>query len=144
MSTTTDIMTLADAYASAVVTDSFADELKARADIRTAVESLVAERDALAAELASAALSTQPEPAAPTVVEPDKVDCAVELAAAYCRGHDAGWSSCAAHQPRTALTDEQITKILDRERMRWATSPPTYEFALAFARAILAAAEGKP
>jgi hypothetical protein len=35
------------------------------------------------------------------------------------------------------LSDEQIDKILERERMRWAKpSPPTYEFALAFARAI--------
>jgi hypothetical protein len=35
------------------------------------------------------------------------------------------------------LSDEQIDKILERERMRWAkSSPPTYEFALAFARAI--------
>ena len=34
--------------------------------LRTAVESLVAERDALAAELASAALSARPEPASPT------------------------------------------------------------------------------
>jgi hypothetical protein len=34
------------------------------------------------------------------------------------------------------LTDEQIDKILERERMRWAKSPPTYEFAFAFARAI--------
>ena len=40
---------------------------------------------------------------------------------------------------RVPLTDEQIDKILERERMRWATSPPTYEFAAAFARAIEAA-----
>jgi hypothetical protein len=34
------------------------------------------------------------------------------------------------------LTDEQIDKILERERMRWITAPPTYEFACAFARAV--------
>ena len=45
------------------------------------------------------------------------------------------------------LTDEQIDKILERERMKWATSPPTYEFAASFARAIEAAhgiTGGKP
>jgi len=39
-------------------------------------------------------------------------------------------------EQRKPLTEEEIAKILDRERMKWATSPPTYEFALAFARAI--------
>lgn len=34
------------------------------------------------------------------------------------------------------LGNEQIDQILDRERMCWATAPPTYEFAHAFARAI--------
>jgi hypothetical protein len=34
------------------------------------------------------------------------------------------------------LSDEQVDKILDRERMRWATSPPTYEFPHAVCRAI--------
>jgi len=50
---------------------------------------------------------------------------------------------CALAQPdqpsppqRKPLTDAQIAKILDCERMKWATSPPTYEFSLAFARAI--------
>ena len=40
--------------------------------------------------------------------------------------------------PAQALTDEQIDKMLEAERMRWSSrnGPPTYEFALAFARAI--------
>jgi len=49
--------------------------------------------------------------------------------------------------PVVPLTDEQIDKILERERMKWATSPPTYEFAASFARAIEAAhgiTGGKP
>lgn len=49
--------------------------------------------------------------------------------------------------PAVPLTDEQIDKILERERMKWATSPPTYEFAASFARAIEAAhgiTGGKP
>ena len=43
-----------------------------------------------------------------------------------------------AVQPLTPLTDEQIDKLLESERMRWSTrsGPPTYEFAAAFARAI--------
>ena len=38
------------------------------------------------------------------------------------------------------VSDEQIDKVLEAERMRWASrnGPPTYEFALAFARAVLA------
>jgi hypothetical protein len=42
-------------------------------------------------------------------------------------------------QPLTPLTDEQIDIILERERMKWAGGPPTYEFSQAFARAIEAA-----
>ena len=40
--------------------------------------------------------------------------------------------------PAQALSDEQIDKMLEAERMRWSSrnGPPTYEFALAFARAI--------
>lgn len=52
------------------------------------------------------------------------------------------YASPAAQVP---LTDEQIDKILDRERMKWEPSPPTYEFASAFARAIeLAHGIGEP
>ena len=40
---------------------------------------------------------------------------------------------------RKPLRDHEIAKILDRERMKWHKSPPTYEFDLAFARAIEAA-----
>ena len=40
---------------------------------------------------------------------------------------------------REPLTDWQVDKLLDRERMKWKTSPPTHEFAAAFARAIEAA-----
>ena len=40
---------------------------------------------------------------------------------------------------RKPLGEHEITKILDRERMKWHKSPPTYEFDLAFARAIEAA-----
>jgi hypothetical protein len=40
---------------------------------------------------------------------------------------------------RVPLTDGQVDKLLDRERMKWKTSPPTHEFAAAFARAIEAA-----
>ena len=40
---------------------------------------------------------------------------------------------------RNPLRDHEIAKILDRERMKWHKSPPTYEFDLAFARAIEAA-----
>lgn len=39
-------------------------------------------------------------------------------------------------QQRKSLSAEQIDKILDRVRMNWASSPPTHEFALAFARAV--------
>jgi len=34
------------------------------------------------------------------------------------------------------LTDEQISEIVEQERMRWITSLPTYAIAQAFARAI--------
>ena len=44
---------------------------------------------------------------------------------------DSGW--------RKPLRDHEIAQILDRERMKWNKSPPTYEFDLAFARAIEAA-----
>ena len=37
---------------------------------------------------------------------------------------------------RKPLGEHEIAKILDRERMKWHKSPPTYEFDLAFARAI--------
>lgn len=37
---------------------------------------------------------------------------------------------------RKPLREHEIAKILDRERMKWSKSPPTYEFDLAFARAI--------
>ena len=40
------------------------------------------------------------------------------------------------HKP---LRDHEIVQILDRERMKWNKSPPTYEFDLTFARAIEAA-----
>lgn len=40
---------------------------------------------------------------------------------------------------RKPLRDHEIAKILDCERMKWHKSPPTYEFDLAFARAIEAA-----
>jgi hypothetical protein len=40
---------------------------------------------------------------------------------------------------RKPLRDHEIAQILDRERMKWNKSPPTYEFDLAFARAIEAA-----
>jgi len=40
---------------------------------------------------------------------------------------------------RGPLTDGQVDELLDRERMKWKTSPPTHEFAAAFARAIEAA-----
>ena len=40
---------------------------------------------------------------------------------------------------RQPLRDYEIAQILDRERMKWNKSPPTYEFDLAFARAIEAA-----
>ena len=44
-------------------------------------------------------------------------------------------------QPLVPLTDEQIAKLLDAERMRWAghNGPPTYDFAPAFVRAVVAA-----
>ena len=46
-----------------------------------------------------------------------------------------------SNRPAVPLTDEQIDALLERERQRWSsrTGPPTYEFALAFARAIEAA-----
>ena len=37
------------------------------------------------------------------------------------------------------LTDEQVQKILFQVQINWAKSPPTHEFAPAFARAIEAA-----
>lgn len=37
---------------------------------------------------------------------------------------------------KTVLTDDRIVSLLDQERMKWVGSPPTYEFATAFARAI--------
>jgi hypothetical protein len=37
------------------------------------------------------------------------------------------------------LKSHEIAQIFDRERMKWNKSPPTYEFDLAFARAIEAA-----
>jgi hypothetical protein len=37
---------------------------------------------------------------------------------------------------RKPLTDDRIDMLLNNERLRWATSPPTYEFAAAFARVI--------
>ena len=40
---------------------------------------------------------------------------------------------------RKPLRNDQIIQILDRERMKWNKSPPTYEFDLAFVRAIEAA-----
>jgi hypothetical protein len=40
---------------------------------------------------------------------------------------------------RRPLRGDQIAQILDCERMKWNKSPPTYEFDLAFARAIEAA-----
>ena len=40
---------------------------------------------------------------------------------------------------RKPLGVHEIVKILDRERMKWIKSPPTYEFDLAFVRAIEAA-----
>ena len=40
---------------------------------------------------------------------------------------------------RKPLRSYEIAQILDRERMKWHKSPPTYEFDLAFARAIEAA-----
>ena len=41
------------------------------------------------------------------------------------------------HPPqRKPLTDDRIDMLLNNERPRWATSPPTYEFAAAFARVI--------
>jgi hypothetical protein len=41
-------------------------------------------------------------------------------------------------EPRQGLSDAQIDKLLEAERMRWSSrkGPPTYEFAMAFARAI--------
>ena len=57
------------------------------------------------------------------------------------------WFAAPPAAPAVPLTDEQIDKILERERMKWATSPPTYEFAASFARAIEAAhgiTGGKP
>ena len=44
----------------------------------------------------------------------------------------------AAPQQRKPLTEEQIDKLLDAERMKWTTRtwPPAHEFAAAFARAI--------
>ena len=58
------------------------------------------------------------------------------------RGVMSQWASTGASvpvlTPAKALTDEQIDKMLEAERMRWSSrnGPPTYEFALAFARAI--------
>ena len=43
------------------------------------------------------------------------------------------YTSPPAPQP---LSEEQIDKILAAEHMKWEKSPPTYEFANAFARAI--------
>ena len=40
---------------------------------------------------------------------------------------------------RKPMRNHEIAQILDRERMKWNKSPPTYEFDLAFARAIEAA-----
>ena len=40
---------------------------------------------------------------------------------------------------RVPLTNARLDQLLDRERMKWNTSPPTHEFAAAFARAIEAA-----
>lgn len=37
---------------------------------------------------------------------------------------------------RKPMTNDQITKLLDRVRMQWVSSPPTYEVAPAFARAV--------
>ena len=37
---------------------------------------------------------------------------------------------------RRPMTDEQITKLLGKVRMRWVSSHPTYEAARAFARAV--------
>jgi hypothetical protein len=44
---------------------------------------------------------------------------------------------------RKPLSDHKIAQILDHERMKWNKSPPTYEFDLAFARAIEAALKEK-
>lgn len=38
--------------------------------------------------------------------------------------------------PAQPLTEEQIDKILEQERLRWVSAPPVHEFAMAFARAI--------
>ncbi len=37
---------------------------------------------------------------------------------------------------RKPLRDDQIAKIAFQEEIKWSKSPPTYEFGLAFARAI--------
>jgi hypothetical protein len=37
---------------------------------------------------------------------------------------------------RQPMTDDQITKLLDRVRMQWVSSPPTCEAATAFVRAV--------
>lgn len=37
---------------------------------------------------------------------------------------------------RKPLTDDRIDMLLNNERLRWVSSPPTYEFASAFARSI--------
>ena len=37
---------------------------------------------------------------------------------------------------RKPMTAEQITRLLDRVRMQWVSSPPTYEAAPAFVRAV--------
>lgn len=41
-----------------------------------------------------------------------------------------------AQPERKPMTNDQITKLLDRVRMQWVSSPPTYEVAPAFARAV--------
>lgn len=48
------------------------------------------------------------------------------------------WQSVAA-QASKPLSDDETDEILDRERIKWNTSPPTYDFSRAFARAIVAA-----
>jgi hypothetical protein len=51
------------------------------------------------------------------------------------------WSCLPPPAVRKPMTDERICKILEQERMKWSTrtGPPTYEFAMSFARAIEAA-----
>ena len=84
----------------------------------------------------------QPEQEPVAFVHGDDLDNLLDDRVAFIQRTKSGHRKTALYTnppQRKPLRNDQIIQILDRERMKWNKSPPTYEFDLAFVRAIEAA-----